>query len=359
MKDILRLSYGFEVRALVEDTRSVDVIASTAAIDGYGEIVAQDWDLKRFLANPVVLYGHNAWDMPIGYATDVRVDDGKLRATLNFVDEKASPTAERVWQGIRQGSLRAVSVGFRAGQVTSRSVGEREVLVLTGNELLEISVVPLPANPEAVMVAEKSINIIRALAKAGACTEQNNMNAALKVSTVLALLALPDTATEAEVADRIKSFERSKETADGRARTAEEQVAKLLGAVGAKSLDEALGAIEAAKSASAQLADQVRKTETLERAKLISDAKIAKKLLPHQEKGLEGRSLDFVRGFIELLAPNPILVAEDPVEPSTPPSTSLTHEGKSWEDMSFDEKHDLYFTSPELYKAMRDAARAH
>jgi hypothetical protein len=119
MNELFRRSYSLAVRAQADATPSVDVIASSTALDGYGEIVAQDWDLRRYEANPVVLYGHNSYAMPIGHASNVRVEGDKLLATLNFVDARANPMAEQVWQGVLQGSLRAVSVGFRSKCRTS------------------------------------------------------------------------------------------------------------------------------------------------------------------------------------------------------------------------------------------------
>src|SRR5689334_6762020 len=92
-------SFGITIKAgWVDDKkRSVRVIASTAAIDSYDEIVEQSWQLERYRSNPVVLYGHNRVGflglggapektLPVGYASDVAVVNGQLEATLNFVD---------------------------------------------------------------------------------------------------------------------------------------------------------------------------------------------------------------------------------------------------------------------------------
>ncbi len=362
MTETLHLGYSFEVRALKDEMRSVDVVASTGAVDSYNEIVSQDWDLRRYKANPIVLYGHNAYDLPIGFARDVRVEDGQLLATLHFVDEKASPRAEQVWQGIKQGSLRAVSVGFQPGTVSTTKVGDKDVIVLSNNNLLEISVVPLPANAEAVMAQEKSLNTIRALAKASASTETNDMSTISK--TFLAILSLPETATESDVVDTLKAFDKDRTAADGRtsaaearATAAESQVSSVLTATDAKSVDEALGKIEAGKGAFVALAEQVKKTETFERAQLIGEAKAAKKLTPAHEKGLEGKPLEFVRGFIELLAPIPALIAEEPIEPTDAKSIA-GYSGKAFADMTPAEKHDLYTENHALYVALRDAAKS-
>ena len=52
---IVERIYGVTIRAKDEETRSIEVTASSAALDSYDEIVEQDWDLTRYRANPIVL----------------------------------------------------------------------------------------------------------------------------------------------------------------------------------------------------------------------------------------------------------------------------------------------------------------
>lgn len=159
---LTRRSFAIEVRAasINEGDRSVDVIVSTDALDAYEEVVEQDWNLRRYKNNPVVLWNHgkvgilgpdDAEDtLPIGSAKNVRVVDGHLEATLCFVDEKASSLAPKVWEGIKQGSIRAVSAGFMPGAVRFEKRDGGEIAILGKNELFEISVCPMGANPDAV-----------------------------------------------------------------------------------------------------------------------------------------------------------------------------------------------------------------
>lgn len=143
-------SAALHIRGFDAVQRTADFIASTDAIDSYGERVEQSWDLKRYLANPVVLFGHNSRDLPIGHAEVVEVRDGKLQIRVRFASEKANPMAEKVWQSIQEKTLRAVSVGFVPRTVKATKEDGREVYVLSDNELHEVSVVPIPANPEAL-----------------------------------------------------------------------------------------------------------------------------------------------------------------------------------------------------------------
>lgn len=143
--------------------RSVRVVASTAAIDSYDEIVDQDWNLDRYRKNPVVLYAHNAVGLlgplkaedtlPIGHASDVAVVGGQLEATIRFASAAANPMAEKVYQGVREKTIRGVSVGFRPRGRVAETRDGREIVRLRSPELFEISICPIGANPEAVIRA--------------------------------------------------------------------------------------------------------------------------------------------------------------------------------------------------------------
>lgn len=148
-------SHGLRLKAFREETREADFIASTAAEDSYDEVVEQTWDLKRFKANPVALWAHNSRELPIGCCTRcdvVKQDDGSdaLECTIQFATEDMNPKAEQVFKMVRAKMLRAVSVGFNPGSYRYEKREGREILVLSDNELFEISVVPIPANAEAI-----------------------------------------------------------------------------------------------------------------------------------------------------------------------------------------------------------------
>lgn len=138
-----------QISSLDEASRSFEVVASTASVDRHGEIVKQDWKLERYAQNPVVFFGHESWDLPIGKASSVRVEDGRLHARITLVSEKANPRAEQVMNLLREGALSGVSVGFKPGKRSVEKVEGREAVAYSENELLEISVVGVPANAEA------------------------------------------------------------------------------------------------------------------------------------------------------------------------------------------------------------------
>lgn len=142
---------GISLKSIDVEKRRVDFIASTDAVDTYDEIVDQgSWELDKFLANPVILFAHNSRALPIGKAVDVGVKNGRLECTIEFATEDANPEAEKVWKLIQGGFLRAVSVGFIPRDYKWEKRDGKDVFVLYGNSLREISVTPVPANHEAL-----------------------------------------------------------------------------------------------------------------------------------------------------------------------------------------------------------------
>lgn len=145
------LSGVVTVRAIRDTAREVDFVFSSDSIDTYGERVDQNsWRLERFAASPVVLFAHQSRALPIGQAKNVGVRDGKLQGTVVVASEKANPLAEQVWQSLKEGTLRAGSVGFLPHTLRWEKENDNEVLVLADCELLEFSICPIGANPDAL-----------------------------------------------------------------------------------------------------------------------------------------------------------------------------------------------------------------
>jgi len=252
--ELVRRSFGVTIRAVNVEERSVDVIASTDAIDSHGEWIEQSsWDLKRYEANPVVLYHHNIsgyfdppdppYTLPIGHAENVRVTKTGLEATLFFVDDKASPMAEYVWQGFVQKSLRAISVGFRPHNVKSEKIEGRDVYKLSDCELFELSVCPMGSNPEAVAKAHDADRAqLKALASRGATSTEPPAQET-KIMDEKQIQALKDEHTKAMEAERTKSNDLTAKLAVAEkslvdAKSEAEAVSKALGAALAGQIEE-------------------------------------------------------------------------------------------------------------------------
>jgi HK97 family phage prohead protease len=143
-----------EDKAIRVEAREVDFTASTADMDAHGDIVEQEFLFERFLRNPVILFAHNSTALPIGQAANVRVEGGALRLTVKFASKQANPLAEQVFLLIKERVLRAMSIGFVPHDIRREMRDEKEVWILSKNELIESSVVPIPANPNALVDAK-------------------------------------------------------------------------------------------------------------------------------------------------------------------------------------------------------------
>lgn len=144
-------------------------VLSDASPDRMGDVISADgWRLDNFRKNPVILWGHGGGgvldgDEPIGRGERVRVEKGKLVADLVFaVDE--SDRAARKFRLANSGYIKAGSVGFKPIKVervedeeerTKLGLGRFGVLYKE-QELLEFSLVAVPANPHALQQSVKA-----------------------------------------------------------------------------------------------------------------------------------------------------------------------------------------------------------
>lgn len=141
-------------KAYIEEKadNEVTAIASTAVEDRQGDVVEVDgWDLKDFKNNPVILWGHDHTQPAIGKATKTWVDgsgkSAKLMVKIAF--QQVTELGRAITQLVNEGFVNTLSVGFQPI--------EAEGNVYTKQKLLEVSVVNVPANPQALMLGYKSL----------------------------------------------------------------------------------------------------------------------------------------------------------------------------------------------------------
>jgi len=131
-----------------------EAIASTHTRDRYGDVVVQDWDLSEYRKNSVMLFQHDPKEI-IGEAESVEVRQKKLFTRFRLYAEDTSPTVNFMRRLAEQKALRALSVGFIPGksEVIRNEGGDFTGFRFSENKLLEISVVSIPANPDALITA--------------------------------------------------------------------------------------------------------------------------------------------------------------------------------------------------------------
>jgi len=182
-------SIGGEGQGEGELSSTLDFISSDETLDRYDEVItASGWKLDTYRKNPVFQNAHQYGDIiyTLGRALVTEVRSGKLHQRIQFAVD-ANPMA-RIAHALYSGKfLRAVSVGFiplrwengdgsespslsalrgggqgdlasssdslRSTPHAPRSVPRRRYLE---QELLEVSAVAIPANPNALALAYKS-----------------------------------------------------------------------------------------------------------------------------------------------------------------------------------------------------------
>ncbi|UPK03113.1 phage major capsid protein [Bradyrhizobium sp. 170] len=119
-------------------------------------IMSDGWQLSNFKKNPIALFGHKS-DFPIGRWKNLRVEDKQLLGELELAPEGTSDRIDEIRRLVEADILRAVSVGFRPLESKPRKETDYGVF-FTQAELVETSLVSVPANPNALAVA-KSLKI--------------------------------------------------------------------------------------------------------------------------------------------------------------------------------------------------------
>lgn len=130
--------YTFAISTGVEDRER-----DTIAVSG--------WELDSYRKNPTVLWAHDYSALPVGRSEMVVARAGQLVARMEFVPAEVYPFAETVRQLVEGGWLKATSVGFRPLEWVFNEA--RGGFDFKKQELLEFSIVPVPANPEALIEA--------------------------------------------------------------------------------------------------------------------------------------------------------------------------------------------------------------
>lgn len=146
--------------------RAIGFILSNANLDREGDSIAvTGWDISDYENNPVVLWAHLHDQLPLAKAAKTYVDGINLKAIDVFANEDLYPFADTVYRMLQQGFLNACSVGFQPSEWDMSETG----VAFMKQSLLEHSVCPVPAHPEALVIARsKGINTapLRAWAEA-------------------------------------------------------------------------------------------------------------------------------------------------------------------------------------------------
>lgn len=142
------------VRAVNEKLRMASFVFSNGAMDRAGDrIDPAGWVLSDYRRNPTALFAHNSKALPIGRARNVRIGENSLLGDIEFADADISVFADQCWRMVKGGFMPAVSVGFAPLEWSwARDPARPGGIDFRRQALLEISCVPVPAHPGALLV---------------------------------------------------------------------------------------------------------------------------------------------------------------------------------------------------------------
>lgn len=141
-------------------SRTKRFVFSDATVDHSDDSIdPKGWSLGIFKRNPVALFSHMSWDPPIGRASNVSVQNDKLVGDIEFATADVYEFADTIYRLVDGGFLKAVSVGFKPDEWVFTSDKNRPYGIdFKKQTLLEISVCPVPCNPNALNEA-RSIGV--------------------------------------------------------------------------------------------------------------------------------------------------------------------------------------------------------
>lgn len=126
-----------------------EAIVSNSGRDRHGEVIrAEGIDLKAMKKNGPLMWAHNYDQLPLGRVVKVWKSQGQVMAKAE-IDWDIHEFAHTVYKQILRGTLRAVSIG---GIV--KEFDEKDFSVIKELEMVELSVVPIGAHPDALISAK-------------------------------------------------------------------------------------------------------------------------------------------------------------------------------------------------------------
>lgn len=137
-----------------------DVVVASEKMDSMADVLLMSGaKLERFTKNPVVLYQHEADDAPIGLDLGLTIVGGELRGKmwLHEITKEAKEAKALIMANI----IKCISIGFQIHAVEWQMLTQEEKAklpnyysekrIITSWEMMEYSVVTLPANTDATI----------------------------------------------------------------------------------------------------------------------------------------------------------------------------------------------------------------
>ena len=151
INELKNLISSFDLKE-VNKWRRFRVVASTEDSDRAWEIIkANWWDYSNFMKNPVIIANHvYKIENIVGKATSIYVKDNQL--IIEWIFSEANPLGKLLADLYDEGMVKTVSVWF-----IPKGRDDSDKRIITNAELLELSFVAVPCNPNALSLDQKAL----------------------------------------------------------------------------------------------------------------------------------------------------------------------------------------------------------
>lgn len=203
-----------EIKAVSDDAREIEGIATTPSPDRMGDIVEPLG--AKFAAELPLLWQHDH-HQPVGHVRFGKPTRSGIpfKATISKVDEDGELKArlDMAWQSVKAQLVKAVSIGFRALEY---ALMENGGVRFTETEIIELSLVTVPANADCTITTIRSIDsAFRAASGRPEDTDvdrtQPGASGTSKAAPVVSLKPKAPKEGTMNIAEQIKAFEKAKE----------------------------------------------------------------------------------------------------------------------------------------------------
>jgi HK97 family phage prohead protease len=141
------------VKAVNEDLRIIEGIATTPSVDRMGDVIETE-GIEFKLPMPL-LFQHDS-DNPIGHVIEATVSEEGIKVRAKMLAAGLDSDVDRAWSKIKNKLVSGLSIGFRALEWNWDKALDGIRFVRT--EWMELSVVTIPANAEATILTVKSLD---------------------------------------------------------------------------------------------------------------------------------------------------------------------------------------------------------
>lgn len=189
---------------------------SNDSLNSYGtRVLTAGMNVEQYCRNPVLLYMHERGNV-IGYVKDVKVENDEVTGELVF--DEATELSKRCKRQFEFGSLKMVSAGLDIIELSEDSkylVAGQTSPTITKSKLFEVSVVDIGANDDALVLKKDGKRIT--LGRDGECplpelsNNHQKTKSEMEQKAIALQLGLPETATDAEIAEKLGELKAAKE----------------------------------------------------------------------------------------------------------------------------------------------------